>query len=320
VNRSSAAEAVAIYRLDKGRSAAVQVPRVSRDRSGLLPMEWVAGDVHPVDIAFRRDGGEIAYPRMVAFRCLATNRVFARCFFLPKGEAISREHVLAVYAEMIATWGQSRNLYCDNGSEFRRSEHADSLCRYAHFWAPPVLARGPGMVRALPYRPQSKLIDAAFAPMTKTAFPLIRGYTGSDRVKPKTRNAGKAVTPFPGTPAELGAEIARALAVWHEKPRAGHLGGKSPNQRYRELCDAGWQPAVVERGELEVHFSDLLDRTVTPQAAAVGAADGRFFASIARRPPIALRASPASTDRTSLTPNRPWSHLPRLRSSPASPV
>jgi len=42
-------------------------PRIHRDRSGLKPMDWVAGDVKHCDVAFTRDDGSICTPKMVAF-------------------------------------------------------------------------------------------------------------------------------------------------------------------------------------------------------------------------------------------------------------
>ncbi len=67
---------VAIYRLDAARSAAIQAPRIKRSRDHIKPMDWVAGDVHHIDITFQRDDGSLCTIKAVAWLDLATNRAY----------------------------------------------------------------------------------------------------------------------------------------------------------------------------------------------------------------------------------------------------
>jgi hypothetical protein len=84
------ARLVDLRRNDAGRFAATHEPRIRRDRSLLLPMEVVCGDVAHLDVLIRRADGSTATPKAVAFQDLATNRLFYRLYLLGKGEGIRR--------------------------------------------------------------------------------------------------------------------------------------------------------------------------------------------------------------------------------------
>ena len=97
-------------------------PRIKRMRGDLAPMQMVAGDVRHCDILILREDGSEATPKLVAFMDLATNRLFAHLFIVPKGEMIRREHVLGTMRAMFAdpSWGVPIQFYFDNGGEFRQ--------------------------------------------------------------------------------------------------------------------------------------------------------------------------------------------------------
>ena len=79
------ARLVDVHRNDAGRFAAKYEPRIRRDRSHLLPIELVCGDVAHLDVLIRRADGSTATPKAVAFQDLATNRLFYRLFLLRRG-------------------------------------------------------------------------------------------------------------------------------------------------------------------------------------------------------------------------------------------
>ncbi|NJM31325.1 MAG: hypothetical protein HC855_15680 [Rhizobiales bacterium] len=66
---------VAIHRRDN-KAYDDAKPRIRRTRDGLLPMDLVFGDVHPIDIPVLRDDKTMAHARLVAFLDIATNRLF----------------------------------------------------------------------------------------------------------------------------------------------------------------------------------------------------------------------------------------------------
>lgn len=265
IRKARRARIVAVVRGDAGRTAATLTPRIWRDRSDLLPMEVVAGDVHPIDIRVRRDDGSEAYPRMIAFQDQATGRIFFRVFLCPKNEDVRLEHVVATYAEMVTNpdFGVPGCLYLDRGGEFNFHDAADELSWLASKSWPDGRKRGRCVILARPHNPQAKFIEAAFASLEKTVFPLIRGHTGGDRMKSKTQNQGKAPKPFPGTWAEFEKTIVDAMRLWHHKPQQTKLlAGKSPYEMFALFVEQGWRAAVAERDELEIHFSKVETRKV----------------------------------------------------------
>jgi hypothetical protein len=63
-------------------------PRIRRDCSGLKPLELVIGDVHPVDIYYRRDDGSLATAKLIGWLDAANNRFLGHTVFLQKGEGV----------------------------------------------------------------------------------------------------------------------------------------------------------------------------------------------------------------------------------------
>ena len=253
--------AVAIRRQNAGRSAAIQTPRVRRDRSGLRPMEWIAADVCHLDILVRRADGTVATPKAVAWTDLATNRAFVSAFLMNKGEMIATRHVAQSFAEMAAhpDWGVPGRLYADRGGEYNWLELAEDLTRLKRRvevvdWADFDGAAASGLRRSRPYNPQSKVIETLFAALPSVLGQL-PGYIGGDRFNKKTENQGTAPIPFPGSFEDFQRALARCLDYYHGKPQSGHLAGKSPHDRFGEFVAGGWQSTVLELAELAVAFS-----------------------------------------------------------------
>lgn len=159
------------YRADAGRSAATQTPRIRRSREHLRPMEWVAGDVHHIDIMFQREDGSLCTPKAIAWLDLATNRAFITPVLLDKGKGITRDLVIKSFIDMCAdkNWGVPTHPYVDNGGEYNWGETVHDLSMLKvdfqmHFDGPH------GMRKSKPYNPQAKVIETAFAGLEKRVF------------------------------------------------------------------------------------------------------------------------------------------------------
>jgi hypothetical protein len=91
---------IAIADQDAKRFFDLYLPRIRRSRDNLKPMDMVVGDVHPIDIAIRRQDGSIAYPRAICWQDVATNRLHATLVLLEKDEGIKQVHVASSFAAM----------------------------------------------------------------------------------------------------------------------------------------------------------------------------------------------------------------------------
>ncbi|MQX38557.1 Mu transposase C-terminal domain-containing protein, partial [Roseospira navarrensis] len=264
-----------MYRRDAGKSAAVQVPRIRRDRSHLRPMDFVAGDVHHLDVLVRRPDGSLATPKAIAWQDLATNRLFATLVLKPRGEAVKRRDVLGSFAAMCADprWGVPGRLYLDNGSEYALFDAlADDMLALQRWFAPAMQVLdakdlAAGVRKSRPYNPQSKVIETAFAILERTVLSQVPGHIGGDRMKKKTQNQGKDPVPYDGDFTALEAEFADFLAYYHNKPQSGHLAGKSPNDSLRAFITDGWQSVTLDPHQLEIAFSKVETRSVYPGGA-----------------------------------------------------
>lgn len=253
---------VALARKDAAGFAATAIPRIRRDRSHLRPGEWVAADVHHMDIIFRCEDGRDVTPKAVAWMDLATNRARLDFFIMPKGEMIRREHVIQSFVSMCADpdWGVPSRLYTDNGGEYNWSEIATGLSKLKHT-VEVIAGEAPteddfGVHRARPYNPQGKVIEGLFSNTERTAFSQLPGWIGGDRMRKKTANQGREPLPFPGDEAQLRAALATALAYYHAKPQSGHLRGVSPDARFAEFVANGWAATVLQdTWQLAVAFS-----------------------------------------------------------------
>lgn len=269
IEKARGYNAIAIYHLDKQKSADIQIPRVRRDRSHLLPMDWVAGDVHHLDIAFRREDGSLCTPKAVAWEDLATNRAFLTPFLMKKGEMIRREHVIQSFVDMCThpDWGVPANLYLDRGSEYGWTDFIEDLLklkRNAQALAGRLQIEGStrGAQRSRAYNPQSKVIETLFSALERGPFAMLPGHIGGNRMKKKTENQGQPPKPYPHDFETFKQDISDALAWYHEKTQSGHLAGQSPNERFKQHVDAGWRSVVLDADELAVVFMEKKSRVV----------------------------------------------------------
>jgi len=233
------------------------LPRIKRDRSSLLPMQCVAGDVHRADIFYRREDGSLATPRQITWLCLATNRVFATFVAFEKGKDVTQEHVIGSFIDMTQAWGMPSELYLDHGSEYGWTDFIEDALKCAAFTGCEMkIGSNGGITRARPYNAPGKVIESIFASLERSYFPMIPGFVGGDRMRAKTANVGKAPVPFPGSFEELRQAFATAINNYDLTPlTSGHLKGKSPRQAYEEHIKAGWEKTAIDRHLLEAVFA-----------------------------------------------------------------
>ena len=261
------------YRKDVGRAAAKLEPRIRRDRSHLEPGDWVAADVNWPDIDFEREDGTVVAVRMIAWMCLATNRLFVTLHVPEKGRGIRQEHVIESFVALCAdkSFGVPTRIYGDRGGEYNWLELAEPLCKGKHQVEFADLSdldadmKGrAGLHRALPYRPASKVIETVFSATGRGMFPLLDGYIGGDRFRKKTENQGKAPVPYRKGFPQIESDIRDLIEFYHTLPQAkkSHLAGKSPRERFGEFLMSGWRSITLERRELELVFCDKEPRNI----------------------------------------------------------
>lgn len=264
--------AVAIRRKDAGLSATIQTPRIQRNRANLKPMEWVAGDVHHVDVIVQRkeeDGSiSLCTPKAVAWLDLATNRAFFSLFLMKKGEMIRREHVIESFVAMCAdpSWGVPTKLYLDRGGEYNWGDFIEDLFKLKHKVFVDDMDRlgdDSGIQRSRAYNPQSKIIETLFGILERSVLPQLPGHIGGNRMKKKTENQGKAPIPFNGCFEDFQKAYQTALNYYHVKPQqTGHIAGQSPNDRFSAFVKAGWKSLTLDQEELAVVFCKQAIRNV----------------------------------------------------------
>lgn len=229
--------------------------RTQRSRALLQPMDWVIGDVHPVDIVSTREDGSTAHARMLAWLDGATNRMRFDLVLCEPGTGIRNADLVQSFCRMLAdpTWGMPRTLYIDNGSEYRFADDMNDALQLVT-----QLQGGDGrttrVVHALPYNASAKPIESMFSALEKM-LQDIPGHTGGDRMNKKTERVGRPTKAFPGTLAQLDAIIRGRLSEMEAYPMSGALNGRSPRQVYEGAIAMGWQPVAVDPREVLTVFA-----------------------------------------------------------------
>jgi hypothetical protein len=243
-------------------------PRIRRTRAGLMPMEIVVGDVHPIDIIVMREDGSTIRTRAISWLDLATNRVRLDPILLEKGEGILNADVIASFVRMVDEWGVPGTLYLDNGSEYNWADFINDALKLNELSGrrligiEDVSARSSNVVRARPYNAAAKPIEGLFAVLEKTVFQTIPGYVGGDPMNQKKARVGRPAEPFPGTYDDFCAAIAAAVAFYEAKPQRGTLKGKSPRAAWEAAIAAGWQRTAIAPNALLVAFSEPKVKTL----------------------------------------------------------
>jgi len=218
-------------------------------------MQWVAADVHHVDIYVTREDGSRATPKFIAFLDLATNRCFIHMVVCEEGTAIRQADVTEALALMCGdpNWGVPENLYLDRGSEFGHltNQVVNGLLSLGHRirvgdfrTLDGDLDKHCGVHRALPHHPWSKVIETLFSNWEALSRPIDGALNGIRELSP-TNNLGRPA-PAHGTTTQY-ADTAREIQrTYHNKPQAGHLKGMSPNEAFKRALNAGWKTNVCD--------------------------------------------------------------------------
>jgi hypothetical protein len=270
VERFREFKAVAIHDMDAKEYFDRITPRIQRSTAKLLPMECVMGDVHPIDIYYYRTDGSVATPKGIFWMDAATERLWCLPVFFKKGFGVCQEHVIESFGGMAEdpTWGVPGGLYLDNGGEYNWSR----LIKDALALSVPIYFAEDGkytptakdpITKAQPYNSAAKgMIEGVFGALERKYFTKIPGWIGGDRTRKKITNVGKPPEPFPHSQEDLFNFILQAVDLYNDTPRGGRLGGLSPNEKYRQFVDNGWQSSFFEEGILEGVLCKTEIRTV----------------------------------------------------------
>lgn len=236
------------------------LPRISRTRATLEPMDLVVGDVHPIDILLHRPDGSDVYARAIAWQDVATNRVWLTLIMLRPGEGVRREHIALSFASMCAVWGLPRRLYLDNGSEYNWAEMIAGFSELARLRQQidvrlldqdqPLRA----IIRARPYNAPAKCIEGFFSVLEAGYLSQITGWVGGDRTAKKTHNVGQAPLAFRGDWPEFHRVCDVAMERYHKREQ-DTLDGRSPNEVLGAWIDRGWTKTAVHEAALLLAFS-----------------------------------------------------------------
>lgn len=264
---------VAVCEQDAKRFFDRHLPRIRRSRDGMLPMDVIVGDVHPIDIAVKRPDGSIAYPRAIAWQDVANNRLFFSLALLRKGEGIKQTDIARSFASMCAAWGLPKALYLDNGSEYSWHEMMTGFQHLARLTRMSVRGLdedgglreileddGREVVRARPYNAPAKPIEGLFGLLEQRVFAMIPGWVGGNRMKKKTHNVGHEPLPYPGSWEDFQQAMEDALTFYHQTPQQGSLRGRSPQQVFEAALAQGWGRVDVSEQVLLVAFASERQR------------------------------------------------------------
>ena len=269
VEQWRAYEKVNTMRTDAKRFAD-ELPHVRRDATGLAPMEVIFIDVHHMNVPVTRPDGTMAWPKLVGFMDAGTSRIFCHIVLCKERTSIRREHVIEGFIAMATdrAWGFPQTLYMDNGSENGALERILPALEMVNNHA------GREIIKALPYGAQSKTIEQTFARLNRYCFSKMPGYAGDDRMKKKTQNVGKEVTPYQGSFEQFKDDCHGLIARFHAKVMEGQWGGRAPNQVFQDKIDAGWRPIMPEPLALDAAFCERGERTITRGCLRI---DGKAF-------------------------------------------
>lgn len=229
--------------------------RTERSRAGMVPMDWIVGDVHPVDIVMTRADGSTAHARTIAWLDVATNRLRFDLVLCEPGTGIRNADLIQSFCRMLAdpAWGMPKTLYIDNGREYRFAEDMnDALQLVAQLRGDD--GRTTRIRHARPYNAAAKPIESMFAALERWLQDM-PGHTGGDRMNKKTERVGRPTLPYAGELSQLAADIQARLTIAETMPMRGALAGKSPRQAYQAAIDSGWQPVAVDPAEILTVFS-----------------------------------------------------------------
>lgn len=298
VERNQSVRDLAIRNKDAKRHFDKYKPRVARERN-FFPGEAIVGDVHPVDILLVRPDGSTYTPRMIAWYCLGTNRLFYTLLHPEPRQSVTQADIARSFFALCQAWGIPRKLYLDNGSEYKWDEMMDAFRRFALMVralevkveaikalearfaaedagevlpdlddaAAAVAGEHQAIVRAKPYNAPAKPIEGAFSALGKV-LSMVPGYIGGDRMNKLRSKVGRQPDAFPGDAEAFNRVFADAVEAFHNMPQRGFLNGLSPNRKAASM--RGYTKAGADEIAFRVAFSEELTPKVQSQGIQVG--------------------------------------------------
>lgn len=231
-----------------------------RSRAGMLPMEIVVADVHPVDVLVERADGSTGTPRLIAFECAATNRLHCTLVMPDKGKGIRQEHVIGAFIAMTQDpcWGLPSMLQIDNGGEYNWAKFIDDAMRLT--LPDGCDPRRSMIIKSRAYNARAKTIEGKFSAVEKLLAAL-PGSIGGNRMAKKTHNVGKAPEAF-GTFDDFLPAFQTTWEYYETQEQTGHLEGSSPRARFNEFVAEGWGRIDIDPDALHVVFAREVERTL----------------------------------------------------------
>lgn len=237
--------------------------RIRRDYTDCAPMQVVFADVKFCDLEVLKDG-MVVRPALVGFLDAGTGRLFPHFVPLPKGQSVDKRDLAEALAAMCAdpNWGVPRALYFDNGAEMRGLvEGAAALAANGRHILSKAGMDGIRQIRAMPYNPQAKAIEALFGRLNREVFPAFKGFT-----RERISNRGPHYKPPTTTWESFVRDIDILLHDYHEKASRRR---PSANQRLVAKAEI-FKPIVLSMNDLAAVFGTRIQRTVVQGAITVG--------------------------------------------------
>jgi hypothetical protein len=219
---------------------AMQLPFISRDYESILPLEWACMDHKQFNILGRDPiDGRVYRVWLTGIEDLRSRKVVIVVTRQP-----AQDSVLYAIAKACMVWGGvPRNLYLDNGKDFRAKAVTGGRHKVVTLQVDEGRCRSLcdrlGMVVhfANPFNAQAKPIERFFLTMQTQIEGLFEHFTGADIAsRPEGLPDALARDPIPSI-----FDIERVITGWIERDyhNAAHRGdamhGRSPNQLWDEL-------------------------------------------------------------------------------------
>lgn len=183
-----------VYRHKKDRKASHDAkPRILRTTANLEPMDVVVMDVHHINVLLKRETGQTATAKLIAFHDIATGRVFCEIIMFEGKGGVRNADIITAFTNMSMdpAFGLPKVLYVDNGSEYGWADDLQDALKLnieinGFDWS----ADRSAVVRAIPYNASAKQVEGWFRQMNQQYFRHIPGWIDDDRMNPKREKLG----------------------------------------------------------------------------------------------------------------------------------
>lgn len=234
-------------------------PFVRRDFSHLEPNDIWTGDGHTFDAEVQHPfHGRPFRPEITTFIDVATRR------------AVAWSVGLAESSQAVADalrWGVEKNgipalIYVDNGSGYRNAFMADEALGL-------VGRLGATMVHSLPYNSQARgVIERSHQTLWVQGAKLLPSYMGAAMDREArlaqfklTRKALKHGGTMPLIPWDLFIEYCQKIINEYNARAHRSLKGLSPDLCLANFSAKGWEPVLLQAGEIDTLFRPRIERT-----------------------------------------------------------